>query len=71
MAMVSDALAVSVTVPESAAPEAGAVMETLSDEMLFNVANVASLLAAAVPFASVERTWKWYVVPAVRVVSVA
>jgi len=71
MATVSDALAVSVTVPESVDPEAGEVMETLSEDALFKVANVASLLAAAVPFPSVERTWKWYVVPAVRFVSVA
>lgn len=52
----SDALAVTLTVPENVALAAGAVMETVGGVVSAAVANVRSPLAALWEFASVEWT---------------
>jgi hypothetical protein len=54
----SAALAVKVTEPESVALRAGDVIDTVGGVVSPAVANVVSLLAALLPFASVDRTRK-------------
>jgi hypothetical protein len=66
--VLSVAFAETTTVWETVAPFAGAIIETVGCVVppLLLVVYVSSLLSTELLLASVERTRKWYTVPAVK-----
>lgn len=65
-ATLSDAVAVTFTVPESVAFAAGDVTETLGATVSATVVDVMSTLVTEFPPESVDRARKWYIVPGFR-----
>lgn len=69
LTMGSEAVAERVTMPESVALAAGAVMETVGGVVSCAVVAVISPLVAISLFAATERTRKWYRVPGAKLVT--